>query len=298
MKKKISKIWGVGLVVVLLVSMLAFAAPTSAAPLQWSPEDLPSATGFQLEVNDIVDIAVSGDGDIIWVVADNTTIYRSVDGGVTFTDYTPVVSSTSLDANLIAIAPDDSDYVVIADSRIATAYVSSDGGATWGSMGQVDSSSTFTDLDISASYSGVHYVAASGSDGTNASVWYYELGIGGTWINAALLNGFNNPADGADIPAAGDYCLALAFSPSFASDTTLAVVTDNGSATNLELFKINLLTWNASASFTGYPVPIPDSAGTALDTATAASLTLSPTYHGGDEVERVAFVGITATGTD
>jgi hypothetical protein len=55
MKKKITKIWSVGLVLVLAVSLLIWAAPVSASTLAWGDEDLPD----ELEVGNITDLAVS-----------------------------------------------------------------------------------------------------------------------------------------------------------------------------------------------------------------------------------------------
>jgi len=45
MKKKFSRILGVGLTVALLASLMLVAAPASAATLKWTTETIPSSTG-------------------------------------------------------------------------------------------------------------------------------------------------------------------------------------------------------------------------------------------------------------
>ena len=66
MKTKIRKIWSVGLVVMLMVSLLITAAPASADVLEWTASDIPDDTGeVILDHDGILDIAVSDDG-MIW----------------------------------------------------------------------------------------------------------------------------------------------------------------------------------------------------------------------------------------
>ena len=68
MKHKFSRILGVGLSLMLLISLLAFAAPVSAGTLKWTTETIPSDTGKVLQPCDIRDFDVYGDGDTIYAV--------------------------------------------------------------------------------------------------------------------------------------------------------------------------------------------------------------------------------------
>ena len=45
MKKRITKLMGIGLVVAVLVSLLISSAPVSAKILDWSPETIPTDSG-------------------------------------------------------------------------------------------------------------------------------------------------------------------------------------------------------------------------------------------------------------
>jgi len=70
MNKKISKIWGVGLTLVLAASMLLMAAPVSAGTLSWGTETIPSDSGKVIQLGtDVVDLAVAGDGTTIYAAA-------------------------------------------------------------------------------------------------------------------------------------------------------------------------------------------------------------------------------------
>ena len=65
MNNKLTKIWGVGLVLVLLVSMFGLAVPASAGTLSWTIKanaDVPSITNEILATNsDLIDMAVSSE---------------------------------------------------------------------------------------------------------------------------------------------------------------------------------------------------------------------------------------------
>ena len=70
MKKKISNIWGVGLVVMLVTTLLLSAAPVSAGTLSWSSETIPETTGEVLAPgSDVNDFEVSGDAQTVYAVS-------------------------------------------------------------------------------------------------------------------------------------------------------------------------------------------------------------------------------------
>jgi hypothetical protein len=292
MNKKLTTIWGVGLVVVLMVSLLVGAVPASAKNLDFTPETLPSATNLILAAgSNPSDIAVSGDGQTIYVAAAGTTVYKSTDGGTTFSAKSTAAGGvTPLTANLIAVAPDDSSIVAIAGTANATVYVSTNGATTWGTLAVATGLTTIVSMDLSTDYSGSHYVAVTGSDGANTRVLYYKLGIGGAWTRIDDDNGYN--ITGLAGANATTNNLAVAFSPNFSSDQVLLALTDNGTHTGLEMYSVNLGAWNAAAGFNNFPVRILNSSGNPLITATSGSLAPAPTYLGGDEVERVVFIGI------
>ncbi len=311
MNKRITKIWCVGLVVAVLASLLIVAAPVSAKPLSFTKETIPTDTNYILATTNIgeevTDIAVSADGDNIYASGGTGTLVKSTTGGYTWgkieTDAGPEINGVTdggqIDADLVAVAPDDPDVVAIVQvtGPDIWVYVSTNGGTTWGSLGQPTTSaaSLVTDLAVSASYSGNNYIAVAGFDGTNGKVWTYKLGIGGSWTQADTNQGFNNVVDGAAIPVTIPV-LAVEFSPNFASDQVLTALVDNTVDTSFEMYSVNLEEWNLSAGFENYPVVLQDNDSGSVTGATQGSIALAPTYLGGDEIERVAFVALAGGG--
>jgi hypothetical protein len=286
MKKKISRIWGVGLVLVLAVSLLLSAAPVSASTLAWGTEGLPGSTGEVIEAGDVTDIDVSGDG-VIWAGGGGLLIYKSTDSGVSWTTVT-----TDNNTNLVAVAPDDSDIVAIADTTSNLVWVTTNGGTTWGSLSTIIETggtavNTIKDIAISPESSGTHYVAVAGHDGTTGNVWYFNIGAAApVWKDTEDLTGFQ----------ADDRCGAVSFSPNFASDQVMVAVTvdtTTGDAT-YQMFSMNLQKWNSNAGFgSGYPLTIVAASATGVD---MASIALAPDFLGSDDATRVSFIGLDLTG--
>ena len=148
MKSKIKKFWGLGLIVTLLASLAVAAVPVSAAdPLAWNGEAIPTIGGNVLGPAgvDVMDIAVSSDGATIWAApgnSSNNTVYKSTNGGATWSAVTVTVGPAAMDADLVAIAPDDSNLVAVADRwaddgsvAACTIYISTNGGAIGGGIG-------------------------------------------------------------------------------------------------------------------------------------------------------------------
>jgi len=300
MKKKITRIWGIGLVIVLMSTLCMIpVSPASAAdPLTWTTEVIPGTTGYVLmdqtvtPDGDVTDIAIGEDGDVMYACGGANVTYRSTDMGVSWaqiaTDAGTEVT-VAIDADLVAVANDDSDMVAIVDTATMDVYVSTNGGTSWGDLGNVGFSNLY-DIAVSPAASGIHYVAVAGVDGSGAAVYYIKLGIGGNWKDAETeATGFQPATDAA---------LAVEFSPNFASDLVLTAVTvDTATSTYFEVLQLTTTpNWNADAGFDQYAVLLEDSAGNPF-VATAASIALAPTYLGGDEIERVAFVGIDLVGS-
>jgi photosystem II stability/assembly factor-like uncharacterized protein len=294
MKKRITKLWGVGLVIVLLSTLFVAAAPASAAnPLTWNTEVIPGTTGYVLlNPSDVTDIAIGEDGDVIYAVGGDTYVYRSTDMGVTWSQIATDAGTKvdySVNADLVAVAADDSDVVIIADCIDGSTYdgyvmVTTDGGAEWAFLGDLVTqagSTAINDIDISTAASGTRFVAVATADAPAAELYYIELGIGGIWKNANTLASAH----------AATSALACTFSPNFASDLVLTVVTIDATSTYFEVLQLTTSpAWNTTAGFDKYPVGIEDASGVFV--SQAASIALAPTYLGGDEIERIAFVGI------
>jgi len=297
MKSKITKIWGVGLTLVLATTMLLFPLPASAGTLSWGAETIPSTSGKVLVAGgNVTDLAVSGDGGVIYAAAGTSTIYRSSNGGESWTDITAVAKiatvPTQLNVDLIAVAPDDENYVAVAGSANSTVYITSDAGANWDSLGAALGSGAMADLAISMAKSGKHYVATAGDDGSSvAQISYYKIGaVGAAWT-------ITTTGDKGSGWTTGDLAGAVAFSPNFASDEMMVAISGNASANSIDfqIFSFDQTEWNADAGFTAYPENLRVDAVT-YTSFTGASIALSPDYLGSDDSMRLAFVGITVDG--
>jgi len=190
MKKKFSRILGVGLTFVLLVSLMAFAAPVSAGTLSWTAfSPVPTSTSEVLEECDVVDIAVF-DADIIYAGGGANFTYKTTDGGRTWSAIDFDTASSGNDTDLVAVAPDDSDIVAVADTTTKEIWMSIDGGTTWGSLGVPTGIDTINDIAISASSSGIHYLGVAGVDGDAAEVATYMGCYGSSLAGRQCSNRF------------------------------------------------------------------------------------------------------------
>jgi len=277
--KRINKILGIVLTVALLVSLVLIAAPAQAAnPLQWNAEGIPGAGGNVVVAGaSITDLAVCADGTTIYAATGlANTVYKSINGGATWSLLTP---GAGILCDLIAVAPDNNNMVVVADQTTFECYVTTNGGNSWGALGLsvlVNLPTKIDDIDISAAAPD-NKLAVAGIDTTGptvGSVWTYNLGVGGTWVANAAPTGIVE-------------ALAVKFSPNFPADSTLVVADAAAANSYIEILDMSgpVPAWN-TASFAGYPALI------VADTSTAGYLALAPTYLGGDEVERVGFVSL------
>jgi len=304
--KKLTKIWGVGLTLVLVASMLLMAVPASASELAWGSETLPGTSGnVRLPNSDISDMAVSSDGQTIWAVValaagSGNGTYKSTDGGVTFSSVTNHANiGTASGVQKVAIAPDDTDIVAIAADENEV-YVTTNGGTTWGSLGNPMEGSAANctniyDIDISQGDAGTHYVGVAGIEaGPLGNVWYFNVGSAApAWTET------NDKVGWADVGT--DISRAVAFSPNFASDKVMTTVTANLTGNVwFEIYSMSSTAWNETgASFASYPVSLVVAA-TTVDTIVnldAADISLAPDYLGSDDSMRIAFVGLTVEGT-
>jgi len=256
MKSKISKLWGLGLIITLLASLVISVAPASAVePLSWIEEKLPgSAPFFALSGGDeIYDLAIGPDGGTVYAATGEGTIYKSTTAGAMWTQVLTNAGTSvavAIESDLIAVAADDSDVLAIAQANAdnVTVYISTDGATSWESLGEPTDAIVATDISVSAAASGSHYIAVSGNTTAGGEVWYRKVGIG-SWIKGSSKGGYPDDQTAA---------LAVAFSPNFASDLVLTAVTENVSVGAVfSMFSVSASNpaWNNSSSFgENYPV--------------------------------------------
>jgi hypothetical protein len=292
MKTKIARIWSVGVVIAILVSLLVAALPASANELAWSRYDDPTNVTLKIDTGaDVTDIAVASDGQTIYVV-DNALnrLRKSTNGGKTFSNVTLPAAVAS--ADMVAVAPDNKDIVAVADATTRRVWVSTNGGSSFSELtGGVALTAAINDLAISSLDGSKRYIGVAGTSGVAAEFWYFDLGSAvPTWVEAVSA-----PTWAGFLPATADNMMALAFSPYFTSDLT-AVAVSSDSTTNLMEFHIlsfNQKKWDTAAGFAGYRFAIYTAAGALIVNKVAISL--DPAYLGGDDSLRVAFIAADLT---
>ncbi|MFC1901788.1 WD40/YVTN/BNR-like repeat-containing protein [Chloroflexota bacterium] len=316
--KKITKIWGIALIVVLLVSLLAMAAPASAADNEFVGEKTPGPPTYAVPAgphasSDIQDFDIATDGSEIWMVTGTSAYaYKSTNGGATWS-----LGNTTAFAfypNLIDIAPDNPSLIAVCDTVSMSILVSTNGGTTWSALpasiagaGAANAAASITDMDVSATSAGKNYLAVSGVEATSGSgnVWYFDIGAAAPiWYETADLAGFGQ-LDNGGTGYSANVVAAISFSPNFPSDQVMVAVTANmtGATDNicLEIFSFagsaSARKWNDAALTFGdnYPVALITPAALG-DGITAADISLDPEYMGSDDVLRNAFVGLSITG--
>ena len=294
MKKKMSRIWSIGLVVILAASLLLSAAPVSAATdLAWNEFKVPSNAITSNVVlptgNAIVDFAVADDGTTIYAVDGvNQWVYKSTDAGLTWSRKAP----TNIPANpdLVAVAPDDPDLVAVVDSTGGAGlrvYASVDGLSKISALGACGVTAIIA-VAVSPDASGKHHIVVAGSGGAAEQIGSYNLGATvPSWTDLTSKAGLD----------AVTRILAVEFSPGFPSDFTLATVTEDLTANVIRLELYSYATgnekWNDDAgTWSDYNGTGNRIVSAITAAAVAADITLAPDYYGGDEAMRIAFVGL------
>jgi hypothetical protein len=306
MKKKFSRILGVGLAIALLSSLLVMAVPASAATLLWYFES--SVDNMRKGVDNIiadginiVDLAASGDILYAATSINATPLYKSTDGGETWSDLSTTTDfPEGMAVDLVAVAPDDGNTVVIATTE-EKAYYSSTGGSKWTELDRPGTTGVIHDIDVSVVADGYRHVAAGGTDGTNAELYTMKLAMAEPWRDRAQYT----DATG-NFTALQDKIMAVRFSPNYETDKIVVCVSSDDSETDayLQCFRDekDAETWNGGISFFESWQTATSENGIELDTGddsenivgglASASIALVDTYLGTDEVERIAFIGL------
>jgi photosystem II stability/assembly factor-like uncharacterized protein len=303
MKIKLSKILGVGLSLMLLVSMMVMASPAqvSAGTLSCSDDDdVPKTDTKVLMPNlgySIVDIAVNG--DTIYAATNNGThseLYKSTDGG---NSWSALSGSTSYPGGVVervAVAPDDPDIVCALFATNEVEY-SDDGGASWSDMNADTACADVYDIDVSAGTT--YYVAVAGNNTAGTGdLFVLKLDVAQSWRDCATYPGFEQTHTAVR---------AVKFSPNFATDKIINVVSGNTTGASVQVFRYESAgyAWNGNIPFYSsldWGGNTTASAGIALPDAitgglAAAAIDMDPEYLGTEAQSRLAFVATAGAGS-
>jgi hypothetical protein len=264
-------------------------------PLKSNKEFLPS------EANNIIgphginikDIDICG--TIIWACPGNTvpsTIFKSTNIGSTWKTL-HIDPSAGINADLVAVAPDNHNYVAICDTKALLVYFTSNSGETWVNLGTPKTLNIINDIDISPNINGINFVVISGQDSNNkGNTWSFGVGsISPAWKE------INKKYDKGHITETITSHLAVEFSPNFFADSMMLVVTlENANIIKLHAYNFNTNTWD-SPTYKNYPIELIDNDKPITET-TRVSKVLDPNFYGGDEAAQIAFIGIDTGGSN
>jgi hypothetical protein len=212
------------------------------AVLKWTRITTP---GSVYDKNDIVSpcevnrIAIGSDSKTFYAVdianpgiIGSKTLYKSVDSGISWNDkisinlYREMTPAEQGNFRLwnVAIAPDNVNFLAVVTNDSATdlprnVWVSTDGGTKWENT-NCPAGAHISAIDISPNYRGYDIAVGTRTGlGTGNNVYIFKASGQGAWA----AQGFSS-----DI-------LAMKFSPTYASDSTLVVISSNNSGTHINI---------------------------------------------------------------
>jgi photosystem II stability/assembly factor-like uncharacterized protein len=264
------------------------------------------------------DFSILNDGETTASVYYQPRLWKSTDGGVSWTDITAKVQAAD---NLpspffvmtsVAVAPDDEDWLALGghDMDFMTGtnlmvVASKDGGDNFAYTGDLEDTTHSTqfgslrDMAISPEVDGIHNIALAGS-----SVYRLQAGtwLGGSWEDTSFYAGWENGVVNPPIKIV----IVLAFSPNFDIDDTILCLGWDDVSIHYPYLQSGVWegsggAWNDAAGFP-QAVKITDDGDTLsltvpddlLDARRSLGLALPADYDGSDPGARTVFAYVDA----
>ncbi|MHB8084911.1 MAG: hypothetical protein ACYDHZ_03745 [Dehalococcoidia bacterium] len=237
-------------VVILIPPYVTDVAPADAAIMAWSIVYTPGSYGVTplyggrfdiLSPGDIIDYAVGKNGVVVAIVRSSeatgvprNVLYYSKDNGISWSQavYNILTLPGSQEIFNVAIAPDNPAIwaITISDSNITGpthVHYTDEYGTTWldTSLTLTDPAETIRSIDISPDDgTGAHIIGITTVTGNGGGSFYTTSSKNfGSWVNQGTTAG--------GLPTASADYFSIKFSPSYASDFSVALVYATATAT-------------------------------------------------------------------
>jgi hypothetical protein len=277
------------LVLALLLSSISSVSikPVSAHPgkLMWSIVDTPSPNNNVIVSPSEINVIAIGSDDRTFYAVDipRSKIYKSTDAGASWmVELNLNLPADALPVWNLAVAPDDVNFLVAVTDATSPpsgpqrVFVSENGGANW-------QNTNFPALAVGG-YIGCLDISIEYGSGNRDIAIGTRTGSGTGKVYALRSPSFSDWRDQTVPPSTtywpGGDVIALKFPPTYTSDTSLVVVTADGTGTHINIGSRdtanNTTTWNAVG---GYPLLI---VGTTHLQIITADLELTSDFSGTD----------------
>ncbi len=269
MKTKISKILGVGLALIMVLSLTFALVPTKVQAdegnQQWLAQALPTNL-YNVIVNgsNTVDVAVGPDGTTIYVLDAATNCnaagfcLKSIDGGQTFAATAVPGGAGANPPRCMAVATDTPNAIAVVENVPAgddLVHISKDGGLTWSTLptlvtgfGAMTLLRDIMDVDVSPARIGAildrDYLVAVADPAALTGATDGGLGIMGVGATPTAWTPYNL--------GVADY-MACSFTPGYTSSWIIGAVQAGAAGTATELWNVQT---GALVPATGGPVVI------------------------------------------
>ena len=247
-----------GITLAMLSSLLLpFTAQAEVGrPLKWNEIEIPGRRGCIIMLNSEVSRIAVGSGGVIYAIDSRVGgVYRSENGGSTWTEITAnlIAAWATLPAQEVAVCPNKPTIVAVVDRDRQKVYVSKDSGATWddSSFPALPPGGEVRCIDMSTYRMVADEIVCDLAVGTkesgNGKVYARSTSAFSSWQEQGLNQG--------DV-------WAVKFSSAYSVESAIVAVTADGDDTWLSIgnrdVANNSTQWNAAAGLAGYPVRVED----------------------------------------
>jgi len=244
-----SRIIGIGLALMLIISLLAFALPAAAAPpgdTVWIAQSKPGIPAAVIDNGaDVTDWVQSNDGRV-WIVDETQNFIKTGTSGTVWS--TVGIPAAATNPSDIAVAADDSGAVVLADNGTRAVYITSDRGVNWSQLPAVPGTGAIQDIAISPARAGTllgreYAVALADAAAGTAQGGVYIIGATASWAAVGAVGHATLPGTVGN----GDF-MTVKFSPGYIGDRILVATSANVTG-NVGYWLLNTSTNAALANY-------------------------------------------------